>query len=266
MFVMMCSNDTAERAKFMQHGWLRWVPKANVVMLCGAKIEGINNTDIPPLPIDSYIKQRFPELSNYQLANLRHLRGTWWLGTKEAARLDTNGIQWVMLIDDDTFVNVPLLLSFLNDVPPTLPVLFAHLYERINVPGKKHTTYKNLTFPQGGAGMLFSSVALKQMASVLFTERCELRFPVNDATIGACSPSANVTKIHTTKFGTQYPTVDVLRTLPSRLDAGMLVTVHRCKTFEQMLEYTCTVAARFGWPHPECSGRAVECGTACHVQ
>jgi hypothetical protein len=257
LFVVMASKDRQERAHNMHGSWMHWVPKQHIVLLAEGQIPGLNTIQIPGLPVDAYIRQKVPTPNNYTAANLRHLRAVWWLGRLPAVQQ----YSWVFLVDDDTFVNVPLLLMFLKDIPPHLPLLFGRMWNQ------QDTEYPNgWVFPSGGAGMLFTRSGFQKVASILFTPKCELGDPpLNDHTIGKCCRPAGVAKVHTARFVSNRVDLrsPVTGNPASRNDEGMAVTVHRTTSKQHAVRFTCTVAARYGWDHPLCGNSKVDCGAAC---
>jgi hypothetical protein len=222
---------------------MHWVPPQNVILLCGSEIPGLNVTLLPRLAIDDGVEARFKRQSGKVAANLRHLRSICWLAHEDSRVL--NSFDWVFYADDDTFVNVPLLLSFLQGIPAHLPLLFSHIHSN-----RTNRGATDLAFPSGGSGMLFTQPAVQQLGSVLSSPLCEVRKAVNDVTIGRCSKPANITRVHSTKF---LFDVAVLQKSAGRLDAGMVLTAHYVETRVQGMQLTCLVAARFGWLHPQCN-------------
>jgi hypothetical protein len=244
LFVVLCSKALQQRVAGMVDGWMHWVPRQNVMLLCGDDIPGLNVTLLPRLPIDTGVVDRF-EKASVQGANLRHLRSMWWLVHIVPSVLQQ--FQWILYADDDTFVNVPRLLTFLHGIPSHLPLLITYLHRP---PHSLDNPYRNMAFPSGGAGMLFTRPALQQLGSVLFLPLCEVIEPINDVSIARCTKVANVTKISSASF---LPEAVLLNKTENWIDAGMAVTVHRIKERAQSLELTCLVAARYGWPHPQCT-------------
>jgi hypothetical protein len=163
----------------------------------------------------------------------------WWLVHVQPGLLLS--YDWIFYVDDDTFVNVPLLLSHLYGIPAHLPLLVSHIHSTLRA---------NPSFPSGGSGMLFARAALQQLGSVLFSPLYEVREAVNDITVGRCSRAANVTRVHSTSF---LKDVKILQQNEGWLDAGKVVTVHYVKAREQGMQFTCLVAKRFGWMHPQCT-------------
>lgn len=127
LFVVMCSLNKTERVDALNQTWLAWLPPQNVILLSDARIPGFPMTILPSLPADEHIKSKYPHPTNYQAANLRHLRSVQWLGKVNSTALQN--IDWVFFVDDDTFVNLPMLLMFLQNVPPSLPVLFGQYWD-----------------------------------------------------------------------------------------------------------------------------------------
>ena len=246
LFVVMCSQDLPQRVADMVAGWVHWVPPENVILLCGAEIPGLNVTFIPRLSIDDQVNVKFKKQSGKTAANLRHLRSIWWLANEQHEVLQN--YDWVMYVDDDTFVNVPVLLSFLDGIPSHLPLLASHIHFN-------RTSPPNLAYPSGGSGMLFSRPGLERLGSVLFSPLCEVRQAVNDITVGRCSKPANIVRVHSTRFLSQVVHLNQSGGNPPRLDIGMVVSAHYVKEKQHVLEFTCLVAARFGWPHPLCNRR-----------
>lgn len=114
LFVIMGSADKKERLLAQNNTWLAWVPPDNAVLLSDAEVEGLNVTVLPQLPADDIIAKAFTgrQPTNYEKANLRCVKSIQWLGKYKEASLQ--GIDWVFMVDDDTFVNIPLLMLYLR--------------------------------------------------------------------------------------------------------------------------------------------------------
>lgn len=80
-----------------------------MVLLAESEIPGYNITVLPVLPGDAYLDAKFPMPTNYEAANLRHLKVVQWLGRVKEGALDH--VNWIFMVDDDTFVNLPMLLD-----------------------------------------------------------------------------------------------------------------------------------------------------------
>lgn len=226
-------------------------------MLSDKEIQGHNITVLPRLPGDAYVDAKFSNPTNYEAANLRHLRSVQWLGRIKRDALEN--IHWVMMVDDDTFVSPPMLLMLLRKIPPSLPLLLGQIWDS----PAWDSNLKGLAYPSGGAGMLFSKVAFQRLAVNLFEHACDMRNFMNEVTIGLCATASNITKVHSNKF--QPERVEAIYH-PSIQDAGMMVTVHRVVEWQQALEYVCLVSKRFSWPHALCNNVSTPCGPACNMK
>eukprot|EP00775_Hariotina_reticulata_P007097 gene7097-7310_t len=193
-------------------------------MLSDAPAPGLNITILPELPADAYLEEVFGNVStrdNYHKANLRHLKSVQWLGQqKQAALLD---IDWVMMVDDDTFVNVPLLLQFLAQLPASLPMSFGMVIDS----GPWDPFLKGVAFLQGGAGMLFTKQGFLQLAEHVLSPQCcdKKELLANDVAIGFALPRAKVVKVHSALF---YPEEAANSYDVVIQDVGMRISQHRC--------------------------------------
>lgn len=257
LFVVMCSSDKKERVSWLSRTWLAWVPPRNVVLLSDTLIPGYNVTLLPSLPGDAYVKTKFPNPNNYDRANLRHLLSMQWLGKVKEGALDD--IDWVFMVDDDTFVNLPMLLLLVRQIPPSLPLLVGHMWDSPSW----DIGLKGVAWPSGGAGMLFTKAGFQRLAFNLFEPVCDMRRCLNDVTIGLCATASRVTKIHSDKF---QPERIEANSRPLVRDAGVAVTVHRVIEWQHAVDYTCLVSKRFNWPHPLCGNVSVPCDPVCHME
>jgi hypothetical protein len=142
LFVVMCSTDLPQQVADMMQGWMHWVPPGNLILLCGGEIPGLNVTLLPRLAIDDAVDARFKQPSGKAAANLRDLRSIWWLVNVVPNVLRSH--DWIFYVDDDTFVNLPLLLSFLHGIPTHLPLLF-HIF---TIPRCHQLTLKTFHSPR----------------------------------------------------------------------------------------------------------------------
>ena len=252
LFVVMCSSDNKERVSWLSQTWLAWVSPSNVMLLSDTEIPRYNVTMVPSLPGDAYVRNKFPNPSNYDAANLRHLLSVQWLGKVKKEALD--GFDWVFMVDDDTFVNLPMLLILMRRIPPSLPLLVGHMWDS----PLWDAQLKGVAWPSGGAGMLFTKEGFKRLAQNLFEPVCDMRRCLNDVTIGLCATASKVTKVHSDKF--QPERNDLVR------DAGVAVTVHRVVEWEHAIDYTCLISKRFDWSHPLCKNASVPCNPVCHME
>lgn len=259
LFVVMCSSDNKERVRLIGSTWLSWVSPRNMILLSDMEIPGYNVTMLPNLPGDAYVKTKFPNPSNYDAANLRHLLSVQWLGKVEKEVLD--GFDWVFMVDDDTFINLPMLLLLVRRIPSSLPLLVGHMWDS----PPWDAQLEGVAWPSGGAGMLFTKEGFTRLAKNLFEPVCDMRRCLNDVTIGLCATASKVTKVHSDKFQPER----IIESSPGGAlirDAGVAVTVHRVVDWQLAIEYTCLVSKRFDWPHPLCTNLSVPCDPVCHIE
>jgi hypothetical protein len=256
----MGSSDLQDRLLSLRDTWLTWVPASNVVILSDALAPGLNITVLPELPADAYLEEVFgnvSSLNNYHKANLRHLKAVQWLGEQKSEAL--RGIDWVMMVDDDTFVNVPLLLQFLSQLPASLPLSVGMIYDN----AAWDPFLKGLAYPQGGAGMLFSKPGFLLLAQHVLRPHCcateELYF--NDVAIGFALTRARVVKVHSALFYAEEAATSYDLVIQ---DVGMRVTQHRSNEHQKMLSHLCVVSRRYQWPHELCNNATILCDPACH--
>jgi hypothetical protein len=125
--------------------------------------------------------------STYQDAQHRQLRGMQWLYRNRAGRL--RGVEWLFLIDDDTWVNMPVFSRLLPLLDPNSSVIYGY--------NNENGMYN------GGAGMLLSRRAFDIITPHLYSDACPFAL-VNDDTVTACARRFNVTIMHSGLFS-YYP-------------------------------------------------------------
>lgn len=251
LFVIMCSHDLQGRAKAISESWLQWVPRS--LLIADQQIAGVNVTIIPT---GQHHRKLHVNHTNYVAANILQLKSMKWLVARPSEMM---GVKWIFLVDDDTFINVPFLVSFLRRLPHSLPVLLGFMF---NDP--EWEPIKNISWPSGGAGMLMSRVAFERLAALLFTPECQVIRNYNDMTLGLCSSKARVAKVHSGKFYPEPSWMQPFRYTRDVFDAGMVLTLHRVNPASQMT-HTCLVSKRFEWQHPACNSTQVTCNPVCYA-
>jgi hypothetical protein len=159
---------------------------------------------------------------SWENAQHRQLRGMQWLITQENNKLAK--IEWIFMIDDDTWVNMPVLHAFLNFIlwpPPRDNQTFMCGYY-----------YKNGAF-NGGGGILLNRALFDYVVPRLYSESCPF-LGVNDATITECARKANATFMHSGQFSF-YP-----HGIESANDFIEQVTMHPVKDCDLMQAMTRT--------------------------
>ena len=117
-----------------------------------------------------------PELYNrsgYADAQQRSLRGL-----LEAVKLAPADTRWVIMVDDDTWLNPLELLRFLRPLEWRLPVVLGYLFEDPGIP-----LYQ---WVGGGSGMLLSMPAARVLAKELYPSCFAAKADCNDYTLGEC--------------------------------------------------------------------------------
>lgn len=206
IFIVMASISQKERVRGQRSSWMRWA--SHIVILA----DGVD---------DELGMMTLPEIANksgFAEAQWRQLYGMKWLLT---ARPDFLAKKWFFLIDDDTWVNVPLLVQYTSMFSSSLPLSFSHIY----------LMYNNQAVYNGGAGMLFTSRAFKLLAPAVLTKSCPLEdvdpnFMNNDNILAACAYRVGVLKVSSSKFSTYE---GVLHLKDDIIDTGWLdqITVHK---------------------------------------
>lgn len=109
--------------------------------------------------------------------------------------------KWYVLVDDDTWINIPLLLDFLSKYNPEYPVMFGHVFDY----GAMGPPYEvEPPYLQGGAGEVLSYAAASTLAPLLATDACPYA-NYSDTTIGRCAWANNVVTVHSSQFSWLAP-------------------------------------------------------------
>ncbi len=208
VFLVMASATERIRVVGQKASWMRWA--TNVIILADAADDELGTITLPEIA----------NKSSFADAQWRQVYGMKWL-SKEKPELKNK--KWFFLVDDDTWVNVPLLCDYLSWFPSTLPLSFSHIY----------IMYSNQAVYNGGAGMLFSNTAFHTLASALLTEACPLQdvdpgFVNNDNILSSCAFSTGVLKVSSSKFSSYE---GVLHLEHDIVDTSWLdqITVHKIR-------------------------------------
>lgn len=100
---------------------------------------------------------------------------------------------WTLLVDDDSFVNVPHLLRYASRFDPDAPLLVGHVLDGIWPGGRGFS---------GGAGMLLSRVAARRFGRALASGQMPLppRGVPNDEHIATWARKLGVACVHSNLF------------------------------------------------------------------
>ena len=134
VFVVMAALQKRDRVATQRASWMQWA--RHVVIIA----EGFDDElGIITLP-NTMGKTGFAH------AQLRQLHGMKWLSEN---RPDLMGKKWYFLVDDDIWVNVPTLVSYLSPFSSDLPLSFSHIYR-----------FNGMALYNGGAGFLYRKLHL----------------------------------------------------------------------------------------------------------
>ncbi|CAE6933163.1 unnamed protein product [Symbiodinium sp. KB8] len=152
----------------------------------------------------------------------------------------TMATKWILLADDDTFIQVDVLLDFLAGHDPQVPALFGYMLSDAHVLG--------YDYPCGGAGMLLSAAAYDVLASRLLGPECPL-LAFNDLTIGFCAHSRGVPLVHHPGMHCAPDVNRAMRPGENLLDIQKSVAVHRLIGFQSFLDMINTLEVLKGQLH-----------------
>ena len=218
VFLVMASMQEKHRVACQRSSWMKWAK--HVLVFADA-----NDSELDMMTL--------PEIENktgFAEAQFRQLHGMKWV---QRERPDLMGKKWFFLVDDDTWVNVPHLFTYLSSFPANLPLSFSHLY----------VMYDRQAVYNGGAGMLFAQKAFHTLASALLTEACPLSqvdpaFVNNDNILAACAYSTGVIKVTSSRFSTYEGD---LRIQGDIIDTAWLdqITVHKIRDCSLARQLSC---------------------------
>jgi hypothetical protein len=154
--------------------------------------------------------------NTYSDAQHRQLRGMQWLYRNQEK---IQGVEWVFMIDDDTWVNMPVFSRFLGLLDSNMSILCGY--------------QANNGMFNGGAGILLSRRAFNTITPKLYSDACPFS-DANDNTITVCASRSNVTMIHSGRFSF-YPSQ-----ITSAVDFIEQITVHPVKDYALVEAMTST--------------------------
>lgn len=164
--------------------------------------------------------------STWNDAQHRQLRGMQWLyGENERDRGVLHGVEWLFLIDDDTWINMPVFSRFLPLLEKDTSMLCGY-------------QAGNGMF-NGGAGILLSRRAFDTITPKLYSDACPFS-EANDNTITMCARRSNVTMMHSGMFSFYPSKID------SAVDFIEQITVHPVKDYALVVAMTSTSREFYG--------------------
>jgi len=177
VFIIMSSSVTKAKAKNLVSSWLQLTK--NFYFFTDQ-----NDSTIPNF-------MTLPDLVNKSTkadGQHRQLRGMKWL---RANKPDISSKSWFALVDDDTWLNIPALLHFLQPYSPDLPLNFGYVWDNMWEPGR--------VVQSGGSGMVLSRNAFQQLADHLYTKTFDFQ-SLNDITIANGCKALGILIVHSDKF------------------------------------------------------------------
>ena len=232
LFIVMASAKNIGRAWLMVEMWLRWT-NGNFFIFTET-----TNASVPMISL--------PELQNKTTkadAQHRQLRGSQWLMKNRSDLVKKT--KWFMFVDDDTWVNVPALLSYLQLFDHRVSLSLGYLWDDLWI--------SDWSFHSGGAGVVFSQPAFVSVVPAMYSAVCPFA-GTNDVTWMRCEKRKGVTKIHSDRFSPDAVPLhgEFQRLLPVRYVGR--ITSHYVTDLKMARRMTCDVAAYWKWPVEGCDG------------
>ena len=165
LFIVMSGLKEIERLYAVRETWGSLVPNVLAIGEANHSASGMVTLD------ELAGKHSYSDAQHRSLLGLRH-------GTTHSAYRHCS---WVVLVDDDTYVNVHELPGFLVGWDPRLPLLFGHIWYGPEMRGKDEGAW-----PSGGAGIILSRRAAEMLSAALYTPTCPF-LGLNDVTLGHCA-------------------------------------------------------------------------------
>lgn len=175
----MGSSIKLWRSVLMSRTWLQMLP--NTFIFSDAKHESV-----PQM-------MTLPEIENkkdYNDAQHRQLQGMLWMRQKRPDLLEK---KWFIFADDDTWMNVPVLLNYLYVFNENLPMAIGFVWDRV--------WNRDWATISGGSGFALSREAFHIVSAAIYGPQplCEFQ-SLNDITLSRCMHANQVLMIHSDKF------------------------------------------------------------------
>ena len=216
LFIVMGSAKYVDRVRLLTQTWLRWT-QGNFVF--------------------------FTETTNAD-GQHRRLRGSQWLMANRPELVKR--VKWFMVVDDNTWINVPALLSYLQFFDHRMSLSLGYIWNDTWTPGWSQ-------FSEGG-GVIFSQAAFVSMVPAMYSKECPFH-PYDDVAWMHCQQANGVTKIHSNRF---FPDAGRLISPPYRLtpvEYAAKITFYNINNPSVARQVTCDVAAYWKWPIEGCETR-----------
>ncbi|CAF2934806.1 unnamed protein product [Rotaria sp. Silwood2] len=230
LFIIMSSVRYIHKAKLLTETWLQW-SQGNFFIFADAANASIPLTTLPQL-------QNKPSRED---AQHRQLLGSQWIISNKSDLI--KNVKWFVFADDDTWINVPALLSYLQLFDHRLLLSIGYIWDNIWVPG--------WSFFSGGGGVVFSQTAFMSTIPAIYTKECPFQ-SWNDVTFKHCQKQKGVTKIHSDRFF--YDMAHVIGGSHNLMPISYVgkVTFHYVNNAAIARRMTCDAAVYWKWPIKGC--------------
>ncbi|CAF3383824.1 unnamed protein product [Rotaria socialis] len=230
LFIVMGSVKYAHKAKLLTETWLQW-SQGNFFIFADT-----SNASIPLITL--------PQLKNKpsrEDAQHRQLLGSQWIITNKSELI--KNIKWVVFADDDTWINIPALLSYLQFFDHRLLLSIGYIWDDMWVTGWSYFS--------GGGGIVFSQVAFMSTMPAIYTKECPFQ-TWNDVTLMHCQKQKGVTKIHSDRFF--YDKAHAIGGFHHLIPVSYVgkATFHYINDATTARRMTCDVAVYWKWPIKGC--------------
>lgn len=231
LFIVMGSVAYIQKSKLLVETWLQWSHN-NYFIFADA-----SNITVPFTIL--------PQLANKPTRNdaqHRQLVGSQWLIKNKSKLVERT--KWFVFVDDDTWVNVPALLSYLQLFDHRLPLSIGYIWD--------HIWEKEWSYFSGGGGIVFSQPAFVSVIPAIYTTECPFK-KWNDITLMYCQKRKGITKIHSDRF--YWTKMETISSHPylRALHYISKITFHYINDADTMKNMTCNVALYWKWPINGCN-------------
>ena len=178
--ITMTSSKTTDKALAIKESW------ANDDNLSILFISDEENVDVGSISFNDITKiSSNIEQLDYGIIGLKHI-----YADKKLNRY--NNKNWYLLIDDDTWVNIPALLNVLSKYNPDCPIILSYIWSGIWV--------EDLEYVSSAAGILISRAAYELLAPALSNNpECEFAH-YNEIAFSKCTWYLSIQLIHHNGF------------------------------------------------------------------
>ena len=236
LFIVMGSGVYMHRSKLLADTWLRWT-QGNFFIFSDTDDESIPMTVLPQLR----------NKPSYDAAQHRQLIGSQWLIENKSELIYKT--KWFVFADDDTWVNVPALFSYLELFDHRMMLSIGYIWDDLWV--------KGWSYFSGGGGIVLSQSAFLSTMSAIYSSECPFD-QANDVTIMHCQKQKGVTKIHSDRFFyTVVPNIPSVQYPITTHFVGKL-SFHYINDSTTARKMTCDVAVYWKWFIEGCNGTSLD--------